>query len=385
MEKQIKFYNELVFLMIFTFLLLGCEPTEETGILPKSYRNIKAPDLTPISGETNQYGYPELPEPASIRNLVKQNNIDEIDSLCKYYDIKSRTDYRYEYHVRSILLSILQDPLAIVFIGKWGNALPNSPYQKMAMSRYHIEKAWDARGNRFINEVPEESIEQFKTFLRSAISYLDEIYEIDPLVLYQWNLRFMVLRHLGNDESLLLCVNESLEINPYQALIRIQFQNNIQPRWGGTHELMISFIEECEHLVKYNPKLIALKAIYFDDIAFYQKMEKRYSAAINTYSEAIKIAPYEANLLRGIGRLYYNKKEYETALDYYKSAVKYGGSEAKDLTMCGQITSMLTQGKSEEEAQSYLYQTKEFVEKALLNDPSNRQAKKLKKWYGRHI
>lgn len=373
----------------FTLLILpifiGCQSDDEQGPLPKNYNNLKTPELVTISGPLNPYGYPAVPKPAIIRSLVKNNDVSAIDSLCKLYDIKSRTDYRYEYHVRSILLSILQDPLAIVFIGKWENQIANSPYQKLAMSRYYIEEGWKARGYKFINEVSEENINIFINSMKTAQIYLDEALDIDPKVLYQWNLRFMVLMQIGDDQMLVSCINESLKINPYQALIRIQFQENCRPRWGGSYELMKAFIQECEPLIKHNAKLAAIKAILYDDIAFYQERNNKTDDAFATYQEGLNAAPYEASLYRSLGRLYFKKKDYESALENYKTAIKYDGAEVDDYVMCGQVSSMMTQGKSMENAKYYLVQTKEYIEKALLLDPKNKPANKLKKWYEPYI
>ncbi len=384
LTERIKMKNLLPLLLL--ILLNSCNTILKQDQLPDEITITESPTLSPLTGELNPYGYPSPHNHAEIRRLIRSEQFETLDSLCKLYDMKSRNDYRYEYHVRSILKILAKESLAISFISQWGDKLPSSPYQKLAMARYYVDRGWAARGNGFVNEVANDSLDLFHSSMKTALGYIDKAQVLDDQVLYQWNMRFMVLRILGTDQQLLQCINESLKINPYQALIRTQFQENIQPRWGGNHQLMQAFNEQCQPLIQYNPKLAEITSIYYRDIAFYQNRNGNYSEALETYETTLRIAPNDAETHRSIGDIYYYKLEqYGKAIDSYKEAIRCDGHTVTDYVNIAHSSYKKAGEGSRSEGMPFLYQTKEFTEKALQMEPQNRTALQLQEWVGKNI
>lgn len=378
-------------LLISILLLTSCGINPRKEALPDPIPNMSQPDLTPISGKTNYFGYPRTPSKTSIMKIITAKDYDAMEALVLRYDILSRDDYRYEFHVKEILQTLSESKDALSFLNGWKFKLEESQYVDLAFARYYIDQGLEARGNGYINTVSKEDRNLLDENLTLARESLERVHEKDPTILYQWNSHLRIATVYGSKEYALQAINSALAINPYQYLIRLQFANHLRPRWGGNYAVMDVFSNRCDSLAQFNPRLLAIRAERYDDNArvFYSKKDT--ASAMAAYAKALEVNPIDRNMNWWVCKYYWEKKDFKKALQFSRNLVTLFPQEAAQKFYVSHAKLLFAYAKSARSSMSTAENNKlieemaRYNEKALRISPGNAWAQKNKRWYSQFM
>jgi tetratricopeptide (TPR) repeat protein len=143
-------------------------------------------------------------------------------------------------------------------------------FENLVAGWYHIQKAWQARGNDWANNVTEEGWRGFGEHLAKAREHLSRAYALHPNFPEPAGYMMTVAMGQGDapEENVRTwfdrAVAAQLDYRPaYSSLLWA-----MRPRWGGSHEAMYRFGLECLETGRFDtdvPRTL-LKAV--EDIAF---------------------------------------------------------------------------------------------------------------------
>jgi hypothetical protein len=125
----------------------------------------------------------------------------------------------------------------------------------MIGGRFHIDAAWEARGSGWANSVTEEGWKQFNAHLSASYECLKKAYELEPK--YPEAATSMITVMMGGSAH-------AADENPrvwFDRAVQGQFDyadayaflfSAMMPRWGGSHEMILAFGQECADTKRYD-------------------------------------------------------------------------------------------------------------------------------------
>ncbi len=133
---------------------------------------------------------------------------------------------------------------------------------------------------------------------------------------------------------------------------------------------MQEFVNDAERFASQNPDLIKLKAIILADKASMLLNEDQYDDAIQLYTEALRISEKSKYYARR-GDCYYEKSEYEKAMEDYDHA----------LALDPMNPDFLREKSAVLYTQNRLADAQKLIEQSEKLDPNNQSTKENKKLY----
>jgi hypothetical protein len=173
-------------------------------------------------------------------------------------DIQLRNTYRQFYDL---------DEQDLAKIKEWKKTVPASYAAHLILGVYFKRKGFDARGDKYISQTPQENIDRMRQYHESAITELGKSLKLtEKPFLSVFHLLDLSKSGGSKEESraLVLAANKML---PSNTLARNRFMKTLTPRWGGSHEEMKQFIAQSKEEGVSTVGLIQLEAIMYDDMA----------------------------------------------------------------------------------------------------------------------
>lgn len=206
---------------------------------------------------------------ASDTDVLRAIGLRNFTALEKYFaDIDSRFE-RHELAERDLVDAYRpfyqgQEPMRRL-LTSWIEKKPSSYAAYLARGIYFRKLGQFKRGTGYISEVPPENLE-----------YMDKMYELakSDLLMAQ-RLRpssYLAALHLLNiaqSDGDQVAARRNLELAnkafPENFMARARYLSGLEPRWGGSHAMMNSFIREVESGGAPEQHVRWLRAIELDD------------------------------------------------------------------------------------------------------------------------
>jgi tetratricopeptide (TPR) repeat protein len=181
------------------------------------------------------------------------------------------------------------DPLQYQTLTQWVQRYPKSYAAHLAMGIAYQDAAYRARGRKWANETPEENFAEMCKLLRIAAEEFKKSVPLTakPFITYYFALD--LFKPSGDIKSARELVDRAEKILPHNYLVNTGFMLNLLPRWGGSNEQMLAFIEERK---KDSPpsETFALEAVYYNELGQMAAKNKENRKAHDNYVEALKRA-----------------------------------------------------------------------------------------------
>ena len=212
---------------------------------------------------------------------------------------------------------------------RWIETKHNSPYGYIALAYYDYNKAWEARGTKFINETPQKKIEKFKEILDSVINNLNiAISKNKNLSVAYSGLILSYGSIYGSCETLDKIYKNGIKNNPYSLIIRDKYLNFQLPQWSGgfkniesSRKIIKTVLENSKKFYNKNPDLKLLNGfLEFQEAEAYY-LKKEYKKSLELINKAIE----KSKNLRFLGfraAIYTYLQEYDKAIEDYKTILK---------------------------------------------------------------
>jgi hypothetical protein len=266
------------------------------------------------------------PDSNEITNLILQEKFEEFEKRSKYYEKQFLKDYLYEsplYKLYSALDS--KNSLLLEKLDKWVEKRP-SYISYGARGVYKVNRGYEIRGNKYLNETPPENISRMRFFHQEAKSdLLVAIKQNDRLSPAYCSLIF-IEKASGNNDSIKNILAIAVRSIPETYYIRYTYLTSLHPRWGGSYEQMQEYANSIDKDALINPRIWSLKAEVPAERGYTALLNKDYNKAIQYYTEALSYGE-RMSFLKYRGRMYMETKQYDLALKDFMRYRKYDKSD----------------------------------------------------------
>lgn len=144
---------------------------------------------------------------------------------------------------------------------KWAAAQPNAAEPRIAEAYYRYGRAYAARGGRSANATEESQFAGMQQQIALGREAADAGLRLAPdhLIGYFTQIQFLRLGGAASQDAALRTVQGAITAHPASFLIRDEIMTMLQPRWGGSLEVMRAFAIASREVVAQNPKLAILE------------------------------------------------------------------------------------------------------------------------------
>lgn len=143
----------------------------------------------------------------------------------------------------------------------WITSNPRSSLAYLIRAQYYTDTAWLIRGSDYARAVPAEHMRGFHDFLQKAANDVRQSIALDPGIPWSYSLWVKITAGSGDSAQLAQAFDAGVARFPaYYPLYQIKL-NYLIPKWGGSAELMYSFVQQ------YGGKAAPLKLLYLQLVA----------------------------------------------------------------------------------------------------------------------
>jgi tetratricopeptide (TPR) repeat protein len=211
---------------------------------------------------------------------------------------------------------------------RWIDQDPDSAFALTARGVHYVARAWEARGGEVAARTPRANFERMETFAAKARADLEEAVRRSPRMIVGYH-ELMEVAQLTNDKPLLeSAVERALVLDRADQWIYDDWENAVQPKWGGSYDEMQGVANRAKRHTTENPllKRVAARTICARaDAESYSEETSR--SALALYRNAAEIAPavcflkHAAYVADGIDG------EKTSAIEYHTQAYRFLGDD----------------------------------------------------------
>lgn len=273
-------------------------------------------------GTTDPFGQPiDTLDRRVLLRLLKDAQYDSLDAILAERWEATRADIAHEGRLAHVYDSFMQGTATIEpQLTRWMAERPRSAAARVAMASYRYGRSLDTRGGRVAAATSDEQMsgsrQQATTGLRAATSAL----EIEPDHLIAYIMLLELAKQGGTSDPAFMrsAVQAALTTHPTSFLLRQAILGMLEPRWGGSIEMMRQFAATAEEHVPANPKLRAVAGIVPRAESFVQRRDFGMALALLDqaafHGETYLLALSYGSLYRDHGRLADALVAYQRAL-----------------------------------------------------------------------
>lgn len=160
-------------------------------------------------------------------------------------------------------------------LDEWCSKDPESYFPRLLRGAFYLNYAWEARGKDWARNVPEEAWPIFKQRIQQAKEDLLKATQLNNNNAVAWEELIVVafaadLPHETMEEY----YQKALEVQPSSYYGRINKMEYLSPRWKGSKEELVQFIDECFKDSEQHPSLATACAHGYLDLDGIYKREK---------------------------------------------------------------------------------------------------------------
>jgi tetratricopeptide (TPR) repeat protein len=141
-------------------------------------------------------------------------------------------------------------------LDEWTSKLPDSFVPHLAKAEYLYAKGWQARGSN--PEVTDSQLAGMKESFAQAAHEIAAVLRLNQKVTEAYKLTISATRATDGPELGWKVTAIGLTQIPASMELRVAFMKAIEPRWGGSYDLMEKFANDSASAVRANPRIKVL-------------------------------------------------------------------------------------------------------------------------------
>lgn len=304
------------------FLLSNCSsqiPQTDTASKSETYRQRMAERATNALMAVRKIDHFNSGE---ITTLILQEKFEEFEKRSKYYEKQFSKNPLYESPLSKLYDAI--DPYnghLLEKLTKWVNTRP-SYISYTARGIYKVNQGWLIRGDKYVKDTPPDNLYGMHLFHEEG--------KTDLLAAIKLNKRFSpaycsligIEKASGTIDGTKDIHDIAVRSIPETYYVRYDYLRSLQPRWGGSFELMQEYVESLDKAAQKNPRIWSLKAELPAELGRIAWADSDYVNALQYYTEALSYGE-RLSFLKYRGRLYMLTGQDGLALEDFMKYRKY--------------------------------------------------------------
>lgn len=245
----------------------------------------------------------DSPISAEITNLILQEKFEEFENRSKYYEEQISKDPLYESPLFKLYEALDADSNHLLEkMNKWVEKKP-SYISYAARGICKANQGWKIRGNKFVPETPTENLLMMHLFHEDAKTDLIAAIELNDRFFPAYCSLIGIEMAKGDTDSTKDIHDRAVRSIPETYYVRYDYLRSLQPRWGGSIELMEEYVNNLDKAAKKNPRIWSLKGELPAELGQIAWADSDYVSAIQYFTEALTYCE-RMSFLKYRGRLY---------------------------------------------------------------------------------
>jgi tetratricopeptide (TPR) repeat protein len=223
----------------------------------------------------DRFGYPiDTIDRREILRLLAAAHFDTLEAVLAERWDSTRADIKHEGRLLHVYDSFVQGDATIeTQLLRWTNERPRSGEARVAMAAYQHGRALQARGGRVAALAGEERLSSAQEHAQTGIDAATEALTLVPdhLMAYVLGIDLLKLSGAPDPARGRAMLEAAMAAHPASFQLRWTILGMLEPRWGGSFDLMRQFAATAEPYVPQNPKLRAIAGAVPQAEAFAQR------------------------------------------------------------------------------------------------------------------
>jgi tetratricopeptide (TPR) repeat protein len=181
----------------------------------------------------------------------------------------------------------------------WVKLRPRSYAAYLARAIHYKYVGLKVRGENFIADTPREQLTLMATAFERAAADLKRSMELDDKPLLSYLHAMDISKHFSERLETRTLLDLAIEIDPQNMIVRRKYLTTLPSRWGGSYELMKTFVEECRRAKLSAVQMRELESMLVDEEVWVLFHKKKDYARVATLTErSLKEDPANLTMLR---------------------------------------------------------------------------------------
>ena len=272
--------------------------------------------LTPPPSEAGQQV-----DKVALLELLHRGDFEVLDArLTKFQEASEADDGQDEWVGVAFNTFASFDPTVQQRLDEWVDQMPGSYAALVARSFFYRLLGWHARGGAYASETSNEQFAGMRKHFSAARADLYAALRMNEKLSIAYSLLIDMASAEGKDEEEIWALTTGLKVATQSYHIRWMFLYSLQPKWGGSVDMIKAFVEAAVEPFPDDPSLRSLRG-YLDWFKAEELVRKReYHDALRQYDRALEHGPHWSYLA---GRAHALKRleRYDEALEFYNRAI----------------------------------------------------------------
>ncbi|MGD1045525.1 MAG: tetratricopeptide repeat protein [Bacteroidota bacterium] len=326
----------------------------------------------PICSSGQPVGSHRKVDKSTILFLFQHQLFKSLNSKLDEYQSAYDQDYQEEDNVYDAfdVFSRVDTEFESLFV-KWEKESSEFPASYIARAKYYCACAREARGRKWLIDKDQKEYKEMERYYALAL--------LDINIALKKNVRldvcYAMMVEIGaataNEEMKGKALSDALKNHPYAYRIRLKYVQTLTPRFGGSYDMMKTFIDSCSKYVAFNPKIKALSASIPADRGSIFSYLGKYGEAVKMYTEALNYSNYHSYYACR-GDAYIQLKDYVHALNDYDHALELSPNDPEYLSRKAKAiasqTSISNTGKANRPLQRFDSSNEKTEDRSLISE-----------------
>lgn len=235
------------------------------------------------------------PSKFKIGYLLTRHDFQTLEKWFENILQQYKQDVQFEWYLDRAYNAFSQEIVTLNDLDLWV-ASTGSYIAYAARGIHKAEQGFNARGIKFINETRPGQISEMQRCHDEAAKDLLAAIRKQPSLMpaYVWLLYMAKSSNMPYTAKEILQQAEEQDKRTYSA--RSSYLDSLQPKWGGSFEEMNAYAKQLMPYLDLNPRLWDLQGNSYYLQAFELHREKKYEAAVQLYTEALKYGETQKRL-----------------------------------------------------------------------------------------
>lgn len=257
-----------------------------------------------------------------ITILILQEKFEEFEKRSKYYEEQILKDPLYESPLFKLYEALDADSNHLLEkMNKWVEKRP-SYISYAARGICKANQGWKIRGDKFVSDTPPENLLMMHLFHEDAKTDLIAAIELNDRFFPAYCSLIGIEKAKGDNEGTKDFHDMAVRSIPKTYYVRYDYLRSLQPRWGGSFELMQEYVNTLDKAAKKNPRIWSLKAELPAELGRLAFADSDYVSALHYYTEALSYGE-RMSFLKYRGRLHMLVGQDDLALEDFLKYRKY--------------------------------------------------------------
>jgi tetratricopeptide (TPR) repeat protein len=203
------------------------------------------------------------------------------------------------------------------------------PY--IARAKYYCARARQARGSKQVADKDQKEYKDMEQYYSLALTDINIALKKNPRVDVCYAMVVEIGSAIGHEEVKRRALTSALKNHPYAYRVRLKYLQTLTPRRGGSYEIMEAFIDSCDRLAAFNPKLKELRASIPADKGSFFSYVGKYEEAVKMWTEVLQYSQSPSSFADRADA-YVHLHDYVHALNDYDHALELSPNDPEYLS-----------------------------------------------------